>query len=35
MVIWGQFDEEVRPWEGMLSSTYSDQDSDMDGRGTA
>ena len=33
MVIWGQFDEEVRPWEGMLSSTYSDQDSDMDGRG--
>lgn len=33
LVIWGQFDEEVRPWEGMLSSTYSDQDVDMDGRG--
>ena len=33
LVIWGQFDEQVRPWEGMLSSTYSDQDADMDGRG--
>ena len=33
MVIWGQFDEEVRPWEGMLASTYSDQDADMDGSG--
>ena len=33
LVIWGQFDEEVRPWEGMLASTYSDQDQDMDGRG--
>jgi choline dehydrogenase-like flavoprotein len=33
LVIWGQFDEQVRPWEGMLSSTYSDQDMDMDGRG--
>jgi len=33
LVVWGQFDEEVRPWEGMLSSTYSDQDADMDGRG--
>lgn len=33
LVVWGQFDEEVRPWEGMLSSTYSDQDTDMDGRG--
>ena len=33
LVIWGQFDEEVRPWEGMLSSTYSDQDADMDGDG--
>ena len=33
MVVWGQFDEEIRPWEGMLSSTYSDQDADMDGKG--
>ena len=33
LVIWGQFDEEVRPWEGMLASTYSDQDADMDGDG--
>ena len=32
-MIWGQFDEEVRPWEGMLASTYSDQDVDMDGNG--
>jgi long-chain-alcohol oxidase len=31
--VWGQFDEEVRPWEGMLSSTFSDRDADMDGRG--
>jgi long-chain-alcohol oxidase len=33
LVVWGQFDEELRPWEGMLSSTYSDRDVDMDGRG--
>lgn len=33
LVLWGQFDEPIRPWEGMLSSTYSDQDVDMDGRG--
>jgi long-chain-alcohol oxidase len=33
LVVWGQFDEEIRPWEGMLSSTYSDHDVDMDGRG--
>ena len=33
LVVWGHFDEEVRPWEGMLSSTYSDQDADMDGSG--
>jgi long-chain-alcohol oxidase len=33
LVVWGQFDEQIRPWEGMLSSTYSDQDVDMDGRG--
>jgi choline dehydrogenase-like flavoprotein len=33
LVIWGQFDEQVRPWEGMLASTYSDQDMDMDGKG--
>ena len=33
LVVWGQFDEEVRPWEGVLSSTFSDRDADMDGRG--
>jgi long-chain-alcohol oxidase len=33
LVVWGQMDEEVRPWEGMLASTYSDQDADMDGAG--
>jgi long-chain-alcohol oxidase len=33
LVVWGHFDEEVRPWEGMLSSTFSDQDFDMDGHG--
>jgi choline dehydrogenase-like flavoprotein len=33
LVVWGQFDEEMRPWEGMLSSTYSDRDVDMDGNG--
>jgi long-chain-alcohol oxidase len=33
LVVWGQFDEEVRPWEGMLSATYSDRDAEMDGRG--
>jgi choline dehydrogenase-like flavoprotein len=33
LVIWGQFDDEMRPWEGMLSATYSDRDADMDGRG--
>ena len=30
---WGVFDEEIVPWEGMLASTYSDQDADMDGDG--
>jgi choline dehydrogenase-like flavoprotein len=33
LVVWGQFDEEIRPWEGMLSATFSDQDADLDGRG--
>jgi choline dehydrogenase-like flavoprotein len=33
LVVWGQFDEEVRPWEGMMSSTFSDQNADMDGLG--
>jgi long-chain-alcohol oxidase len=31
LVVWGQFDDEARPWEGMLAATYSDQDADMDG----
>jgi long-chain-alcohol oxidase len=30
LVIWGVFDEEVKPWEGVLASTYSDHDADMD-----
>ena len=29
MVVWGQTEEEVRPWEGMLSATFSDQHADM------
>jgi len=34
LVVWGVFDEEVRPWEGMLAGTYSDQDADLgDGYG--
>jgi choline dehydrogenase-like flavoprotein len=31
LVVWGQLEEEARPWEGMLASTYSDQDGDMGG----
>jgi long-chain-alcohol oxidase len=31
LVVWGMFDDEVRPWEGMLSATFSDQDADMTG----
>jgi long-chain-alcohol oxidase len=30
-VIWGVFDEEVRPWEGTMQAIYSDQDRYMDG----
>ncbi len=34
MVVWGQMDDEVRPWEGMLSATFSDEHADMqDGYG--
>ena len=33
LVVWGQTGEQVKPWEGMLASTFSDQDADMDGRG--
>jgi long-chain-alcohol oxidase len=33
LVVWGQMEEEIRPWEGMLASTFSDHDADMDGRG--
>lgn len=34
MVVWGQMDEEVRPWEGMLSATFSDEHADLhDGYG--
>ena len=34
MVVWGQMDEEVRPWEGMLAATFSDQHADLhDGYG--
>ena len=31
MVVWGQMDEEVRPWEGMFAATYSDQHADLHG----
>jgi long-chain-alcohol oxidase len=30
LVVWGVFDEEVRPWEGVFASTYSDHDANMD-----
>jgi len=30
-VIWGVFDEEVRPWEGTMQAIYSDQHRYMDG----
>jgi choline dehydrogenase-like flavoprotein len=34
MVVWGQMEEEVRPWEGMLSATFSDQHANIhDGYG--
>ena len=33
MVVWGQMEDEVRPWEGMLSATFSDEHADMDGKG--
>lgn len=31
MVVWGMFDEPIRPWEGMLAGLYSDEHADMDG----
>jgi choline dehydrogenase-like flavoprotein len=30
MIAWGQLDEELRPWEGMLAGNYSDEHADMD-----
>jgi len=30
LVVWGVFDDETQPWAGMLSSTYSDQDANLD-----
>jgi choline dehydrogenase-like flavoprotein len=30
-VVWGVYDEEVRPWEGTMQAIYSDQDRFMDG----
>jgi choline dehydrogenase-like flavoprotein len=30
MVVWGLFDEAIRPWEGMLAGLYSDELADMD-----
>lgn len=30
MVVWGLFDEEIRPWEGMLAGLYSDEHAAMD-----
>ncbi len=29
LIVWGVFDEEVRPWEGVLGSTFSDEFLDM------
>ena len=29
-VVWGVFDEEVRPWEGTLQAVYSEQHRDLD-----
>ena len=31
MIAWGLFDDEIRPWEGMLAGLYSDEHADMDG----
>jgi long-chain-alcohol oxidase len=32
--VWGQFDEELRPWEGVMQALYSDQHRDLhDGYG--
>ena len=31
LVVWGVFDEEIRPWEGMLSATFSDEHADLGG----
>ncbi len=30
-VVWGTFDEEVRPWEGTLQAVYSDEHRHLDG----
>jgi long-chain-alcohol oxidase len=30
-VVWGEMDEEVRPWEGTLQAVYSDQHRHLDG----
>jgi choline dehydrogenase-like flavoprotein len=30
-VVWGVFDEEVRPWEGTMQAIYSDEHRHMDG----
>ena len=29
LIVWGLFDEEVKPWEGVLGSTFSDELLDM------
>jgi choline dehydrogenase-like flavoprotein len=29
--VWGVFDEELRPWEGVMQALYSDQHRDLDG----
>jgi choline dehydrogenase-like flavoprotein len=30
MAVWGQFDVEIRPWEGMMAGLYCDEHADMD-----
>ena len=29
--VWGIFDEELKPWEGVMQALYSDQHRDLDG----
>ena len=35
LITWGIFEDEVRPWEGMLGATFSDESGSTWGRATA